>query len=193
VNDHGHIGRQFAAIGLTALFAGLAYNALSDTGLPLIRKAPPKVAVPDGEIFGTGNASAGADTVSRDTAVRDTAGKSGEKAPFRVITLAQMKKIRDGGVGVIVDARTPGEFAAGHIARSVNLYAMEPENYVEWIADLPRDTLVAIYCSNPHCHFARSVAELLGTFGFTNLLLYDDGYDAWMDAGLPVIAGTVDR
>jgi len=52
---------------------------------------------------------------------------------------------------------------------------------------------VAIYCSNPHCHFARSVAELLGTFGFTNLLLYDDGYDAWMDAGLPVIAGTVDR
>jgi rhodanese-related sulfurtransferase len=179
------VGRQMAVILLSALFAGLAYNAFSGTGLPLIREAPPKVAVADEDIFGPGATPA----KTPEPAPASVKGDSEAREPFRVITLAQMKKIVDGNIGVIADARTPDEFAAGHIRRSVNLYAMEPENYVDRIADLPRDTLVAVYCSNPHCNFARTVAELLETFGFTNVLLYDDGYDGWTDAGLPVVPG----
>jgi rhodanese-related sulfurtransferase len=175
-------GREFTVVLLTAVFASLVYNAFSGTGLPLIREAPPKVVVSDEEIFGAPAPAA----LSGET-------DSAEPGPFRVITLGQMRKILDGKSGLIADARTPEEYAAGHIAGSVNLYAMEPENYVERIADLPRDTLVVVYCSNPHCPFARTVAGLLGTFGFTNVLLYDEGYDGWTDAGLPVVSGADDR
>jgi len=204
-------GRQIAVIVTASLFAGLAYNAFSGTGLSLIRVAPPKVSVSDEEIFGGGKPDgAAADTVSTSATVpaadtlpaagatpptgtpkaADTDGAGQE--PFRVITLAQMEKIVKEKVGIVADARTPDEYAAGHIGGAVNLYAMEPENYVDRIADLPRDTLITVYCSNTHCHFARSVAELLGTFGFTNVLLYDDGYDGWTGAGLPVVAGDGD-
>jgi len=183
------IAREFIVILLTTVFVSLVYNAISDTGMPLIRKAPPKVSVSDEEIFGGGEQQLDRDTPAGLTARTDTA----EQEPFRVISLAQMRKILDGKSGIIADARTPDEYATGHIPGSLNLYAMEPENYVELIADLPRDTLVTVYCSNPHCPFARSVAELLGTFGFTNVLLYDDGYDGWIDAGLPVVTGADDR
>ncbi len=170
---------EFAAVLLTAMFAAFIYNAFSDPGLPLVRQAPPKVSVSDEEIFGEGNGG-GADALSPDDG-------TGSQEPFRVITIGQMQKIIAGNTGFLADARTPDEYLAGHIAGAVNLYAMEPENYVERIADLPRDTLVTVYCSNPHCPFARTVAELLGTFGFTNVLLFDGGYDEWTGAGLPVV------
>ncbi len=178
-------GRQVAVILATALFAGFTYNAFSGKGLPLVRTAPPTREVADEEIFGGGGIAAAPVPAAETAADGDTAARE----PFRVITLPQMKRIVEEKHGLIADARTPDEYAEGHIRGSVNLYAMEPENYVEKIADLPRDTLVTVYCSNPHCNFARSVAELLGTFGFTNILLYDEGYDGWTGAGLPVVPG----
>jgi len=179
-DTHTSFGREITAVLLTALIAAFMYNAFSDTGLPLIRRAPPKVSVSDEEIFG-GSAAPGAAGVTQ----ADT-GRTPQE-PFRVISLGQMQKILAGNTGIVADARTPDEFAAGHIAGAVNLYAMEPENYVDRIADLPRDTLITVYCSNSHCPFARTVTELLVTFGFTNVLLFDDGYDAWTEAGLPVV------
>jgi rhodanese-related sulfurtransferase len=184
-DDNTSFGRGVLVISLTALFTALAYNGFSGTGLPLIRTAPPKVAVSDAEIFGHGGGQGGAAPAEAASAVEDSAAGG----PFRIITLSQMKRIVVEKKGIVADARTPDEYAAGHLAGSINLYAMEPENYVEKIADLPRDTLVAVYCSNPHCPFARTVAELLGTFGFTNILLYDDGYDGWTGARLPVVEG----
>jgi 3-mercaptopyruvate sulfurtransferase SseA len=64
--------------------------------------------------------------------------------------------------------------------------AMKPEEYLHWMVEIPRDTMVVIYCGNPVCHYGRTLAEFMGSFGFTNLLLYDDGWDDWTAAGLPV-------
>jgi rhodanese-related sulfurtransferase len=176
------LARGVAAVAALAVVAGFTYNLLSSNGLPLIRTEPVRIPVADSAIFEAhGAAVNGAAADTPRTAVIDTAGTGA----FRIINLDQMKRAVTEKKGLLFDARTPDEFAAGNIPGAVNLYAMAPETWVERIAGIPRDTLVIIYCSNPHCPFGRTLAEFLGSFEFTNILLFDAGWDAWSGAGLP--------
>jgi rhodanese-related sulfurtransferase len=170
--------KGMAAVIAMAVVVGFTHNAFSPSGVPLVRTAPVKVAVADSAIFGAPAARPGAPAA--DTSAQEA---------FRVITLDQMMRAVGENKGMLFDARTPEEYAAGHIPGAANLYAMAPESWVERIAEVPRDTLVIIYCSNPHCPFAKTLAEFLGSFGFTNMLLFDDGWDAWSGAGLPAASG----
>ncbi len=61
-----------------------------------------------------------------------------------------------------------------------------PVNILPRLAVIPRDTLIIVYCSNSECPLGRSLAEFLGVMEFKNLLLYDDGWDGWQKAGMPV-------
>jgi rhodanese-related sulfurtransferase len=177
------MGKEIGGLLLLAAVVGFTYNAFSPDSIPVVRTAPVKLAVSDSEIFG----GAAVDTTrDRRPETAPAPPETSGQAVFRVITLDQMKRAVSAKVGLILDARTPAEFEAGHVPRAMNLYALAPETWVEKIAGLPRDTLMVVYCSNPHCPFARTLAEFLGGFGFTNLLLYDDGWDGWSDAGLPV-------
>lgn len=177
------LGKEIATVLAVAVVTGFTYNAFSPEGVPLVRVAPVKVAVDDAEIFGVP-----ADTLSRAPLAAASPETSGQGA-FRVISLDQMKRVVAERRAMVLDARTPAEYAEGHISGAENLYAVEPDTWVERIADLPRDTLLVIYCSNPHCPYGRDLAEFLGAFGFSNMLLYDDGWDGWTGAGLPASGG----
>ncbi len=181
---------DISAIIATALVVGFTFNAFSGDGVPLIRTAPVKVAVADSEIFSAGAARPAGDAPpgTGPAAAAATAETTGQ-AVFRVITLAQMQRVAAEGRGMILDARSPAEYEAGHIGGALNMYAVEPESFVERIVDIPRDTLLVIYCSNRHCPYGRDLAEFLGAFGFTNMLLYDDGWDGWAEARLPSVTG----
>jgi rhodanese-related sulfurtransferase len=176
--NNGSLPRGVAAVVAMAVVVGFTHNVFSPNGLPLVRTAPVRLSVADSAIFGAHQAGPGV-----------AAAETSTVGAFRVITLGQMKRAVEEGKGMLFDARTPDEFAAGHVPGAQNLYAMAPEAWVDRIAEVPRDTLVIIYCSNPHCPFGKSLAEFLGSFGFTNMLLFDDGWDAWSGAGLPAAAG----
>lgn len=173
------------AVSLVALAAavGFIFNAFSPDGIPLLRNNPEKVSVPDSELFGDPGLPATDPALSGDT--------PGSAAPetLRIISLDQLKRVIDQKKAMLIDARTPEEYDEGHIAGAVNFYAMEVGNYFDRIVEIPRDSLVVMYCSNPHCHFARTLAGFFLDFGFTNILLYDDGWDGWTDAGMPVATG----
>ena len=177
------LGRDIAALIAVAAVAGFTYNALSKSGLPLIRVAPLKTAVSDSAIFGGAAPPASPGPAGASETASDSA------SALRIVSLSQMQRAFEEKRGLLYDARTPEEFAAGHIPGAVNLYAMAPETWVERIAEVPRDTLILIYCGNPHCPFGRSLAEFLGQFGFSNLVLFDEGWDAWEAAGLPAAEG----
>jgi rhodanese-related sulfurtransferase len=181
MNQNESLPKGVAAVAVLVVVAGLTYNAVSSNGLPLVRTEPVRIAVDDSAIFGAPAASVQPPAPASGSSAADTA----ETGAFRIITLEQMKRAVAEKKGLLYDARTPDEFSAGHVPGARNLYAMAPETWVEQIAEIPRDTLVIIYCSNPHCPFGRTLAEFLGSFGFTNMLLFDAGWDAWSGAGLP--------
>ena len=87
---------------------------------------------------------------------------------------------------VVLDVRTPEEFAEGHLegAVLVDFYAAD---FAEQLAALDTDVPYLVYCrSGNRSGQAMGVMEQLG---FTSAADIDGGIVAWADAGLPVTTG----
>jgi len=87
---------------------------------------------------------------------------------------------------VVLDVRTPEEFAEGHLegAVLVDFYAAD---FAEQLAALDTDVPYLVYCrSGNRSGQALGVMEQLG---FASAVDVDGGIVAWADAGLPVTTG----
>ena len=91
----------------------------------------------------------------------------------------------DGDAGpVILDVRTPEEWAQGHLPGALHIDILGP-GFAEAIAALPRDATYAVYCKAGG-RAANAIAALaeLGVDGATNLGGLEDAAEA---TGLPII------
>lgn len=201
------LSKEIAGIIALAVVLGLLYNVFSPNGIPLIRKSPTKVAVSDSALFAPTTDSL------RQSLLNDTSRLPGVKviAPlheqalagkgpaaagvqsepaYKVVTLGQVKKILAQGKAVFIDAREPEEYKKGHIAGARNIPAMEEDQHFPDLVQIPRDTLIVVYCNNAECHLGRMLTEFLATMEFKRLFLYDDGWDGWTKAGMPIDSTT---
>ena len=94
-------------------------------------------------------------------------------------------RIAKGQGPLVVDVRTPQEYAAGHIPGAINV----PIDQVgQRAAELRGRGAVALYClKGPR---ARAGEDALAKAGARDLLHVDGGYAAWEAAGLPVVEGS---
>jgi len=85
---------------------------------------------------------------------------------------------------VVLDVRTGGEYAAGHIANAINI-DVEGMTFDGYIKSLDKDAKYAVYCQSGR----RSVNAIkkLQDAGFTNLFNLKNGILDWQGAGLPVV------
>ena len=84
---------------------------------------------------------------------------------------------------VLLDIRTPEEFAASRVEGSINVdfYAAD---FRDRIAALDRDTTYVVYCRSGNR--SASAMELFDELGFTSVYEVEDGILAWVGAGLPL-------
>lgn len=83
---------------------------------------------------------------------------------------------------LIVDARAPSDFAAGHIPGAVNIpYYDMAKRYSE----VPKDKWIITYCACPHAE-AEEAARQLVKNGYTKVKVMDEGYFGWVDKKYPV-------
>lgn len=84
---------------------------------------------------------------------------------------------------VVLDVRTPQEFAQGHIAGAVNVDVESPD-FATRIAKRDKNVPYAVYCRSGR----RSgiALELMVRQGFTTVYHLDGGITAWQEAGKPV-------
>lgn len=93
---------------------------------------------------------------------------------------------RKPGTWLILDVRTPEEFAAGHLGQAVNI------SHDRLAEQLPQ---IQPYASKPVLLYCRSgnravkAAEILTEAGFTDLHHLTGDMLAWDAAGLPVVKG----
>lgn len=99
------------------------------------------------------------------------------------VDVAGLKSVVDGGPALVVDVRTPEEFATGHVpgARNIPVSAL-PDRLAE-LADA-RDKDVYLICAVGG-RSARATA-MLAEAGFTHPINVEGGTDAWRDAGYPL-------
>jgi rhodanese-related sulfurtransferase len=84
---------------------------------------------------------------------------------------------------VVLDIRTPDEFAAGHLAGATNIDFQGADFQVR-LAQLDRDQTYLLHCAS-----GRRSQSSLSTFsalGFKSIIHLDGGIQAWKSAGLPV-------
>lgn len=97
--------------------------------------------------------------------------------PAQAEVLIQAKKV------TVLDVRTPGEYAAGHIAGATNLDS-SANDFEQKLSALARDKTYMVHCAS-----GRRSARSLETFrklGFKEIVHLDGGLKAWGKAGKPV-------
>ncbi len=106
-----------------------------------------------------------------------------ESSKVASITAAELQARRESGVAapVVIDVRTAGEYASGHIPGAVNIPF---DQVARRIAEIDAPHGVALYCMvGPR---ARKGESALLAAGYENVLHLEGGLAAWLAAGLPV-------
>lgn len=82
---------------------------------------------------------------------------------------------------LLLDVRTPEEFASGHIAGAVNIPLQElPQR----LGEVPQDRTVVLYCRSGNR--SAQAASILESAGYSGLYDIAGGVLAWQGSGLPL-------
>lgn len=101
-------------------------------------------------------------------------------APVTQEALVERQQQADTGL-VVLDVRSPGEFAAGHVPGAINI----PHDRIgERLAEVPRDKDVVLYCQSGRR--AGIAAQVLAEQGYTRLFHLEGDIAAWKANGRPL-------
>jgi rhodanese-related sulfurtransferase len=105
-------------------------------------------------------------------------------SPQAALDLIQQNE--DNADFIILDVRTPSEYADGHIEGAINI-DFYSSAFEETLKTLDRDDTYLIYCrSGNRSGQARNLMEGLG---FAEVYNLSGGINAWQDAGLATVQG----
>ena len=87
---------------------------------------------------------------------------------------------------IIIDVRTPAEFATGHIENAVNIcVTCTDPAFSDAIAGLEKTRTYFVYCGSQHR--SPTAIAAMQQAGFTSLYELTGGLATWVAAGLPVV------
>jgi rhodanese-related sulfurtransferase len=84
---------------------------------------------------------------------------------------------------VVLDVRTPDEFAAGHI-KGAKLVDFKSTNFATKLGELDRNKTYLVHCAVGGR--SRGSLETFRKLGFKSIVHLDGGFSAWKRAGKPV-------
>lgn len=149
---------------------------------PRSRKALPALLASGALFLGACSAATGAEETPQQVAGPPAATVAAEGV--RVVDPAAAAELLAATPApILVDVRTPQEFAEGHLD-GATLVDLNAPDFADRIASLDRDASYVIYCRSGN----RSAAarEVMAELGFTDVADIRGGIQAWSAAGLPV-------
>lgn len=104
--------------------------------------------------------------------------------PEGFLSAGNVEKVKEAiGAGVVlVDVRTPEEYAKGHLPDAINVSLRELADGLDMI---PTDNAVIVYCGSGHR--AALAVTVLQMLGFDNTKTFTGSYKAWVAAGEAVV------
>jgi len=99
------------------------------------------------------------------------------------VGVEEFDKLRADKKNIVLDVRTPEEFAKGHIAGAINLDFNAPD-FQKKVAELDKSKTYLVHCAGG----VRSAkaCTLMDKIAFTNIINLEPGFRAWEKAGKPV-------
>jgi rhodanese-related sulfurtransferase len=144
--------------------AGLVYNAFSTAGIPLRTPVQPSFE----------------EQISWSLHIQGLR-----------VALADARQAFDHKEATFIDARSPRDYAAGHIPGALNLPVSEFESRSrEVFKHLPKDARIITYCAGESCQSSILLARMLiEKLGYSRTQVFFDGWHAWGKAGYPFVTG----
>lgn len=94
------------------------------------------------------------------------------------------------GTAFIVDARPLHEYVESHIPGAYHLpFEAFLKGQPAVLDLLPQEFPIIIYCGGGDCDASHKVQEMLTNYGYVELHVFEPGYPAWIEAGLPTEQG----
>ena len=120
--------------------------------------------------------------------VSATAGPTASSAPAAGSSLsatdfAAAAKLPD---TMLLDVRTPSEFAAGHITGAVTI-DVESATFAQTVATLDPAKTYAVYCRSGNR--SKTAMAAMGQAGFNHLFDLAGGIGAWQSSGGQIVTG----
>lgn len=104
---------------------------------------------------------------------------------FANITVDKAKSMLDESAGyILLDIRTPGEFASGYIEGAINIDYYE-SNYRDELAKLDRDKVYIIYCRSGN-RSGKSL-RIMKSLGFKTVYNVLGGINKWKSSGYGLV------
>lgn len=114
-------------------------------------------------------------------------GDTSEPGELRLVSVQEGAEIQAEPPSdlVILDVRTPEEFAEGHLegAVMIDFYDLD---FADQLAELDPDVPYLLYCRSGNR--SGQTLALMEELGFTDVADVDGGINQWQAAGLPVVA-----
>lgn len=109
--------------------------------------------------------------------------QKGDAPQFKNVSPEEFQKTVKEKPGLLLDVRTPKEFASGRIAGATNIDFFG-EHFKEEIAKLDKSKPVYVYCRSGG-RSGKTMAQM-ESMGFTTVLNLDGGVLGWTKKGLPL-------
>lgn len=118
--------------------------------------------------------------------VREDVPLEQQEEKWETVTAADVMEHINSGTAIIIDARDPNEYEAGHIPGSLNLSETQFIDTFQELGDsLPREIPLIVYCQGGDCDQSHAVLDQLSEFGFEMLMIYNEGWNEWKETGYP--------
>ncbi|TXH75731.1 rhodanese-like domain-containing protein [Thiobacillus sp.] len=104
----------------------------------------------------------------------------------RIIDRGELLACMDSGMAMsLIEALPERDYNEAHLPGAIRLNHDEVrERASELLPD--RDALVVAYCASATCRNSHMAAGTLASLGYTQVAVYAQGKQDWIDAGLPV-------
>lgn len=119
-------------------------------------------------------------TTSETVSVQSVEETSTQKAIAEDVNVDKFKELVESGNGLILDVRTPGEVAEGHIENATHIDIFDTQ-FKAKVAELDKAKPVYVYCRSG----GRSgrAMDLMKAIGFKTVYNLEGGIGAWNNAG----------
>jgi rhodanese-related sulfurtransferase len=102
----------------------------------------------------------------------------------QTIGAAELVEVVEAGDAVLLDVRTPQEYASGHLPGAVNIDLSDP-TFAQQIEALPTQETYVVYCRSGNR--SAEAATVMSEAGFTDVRDVDAGLQTIAQAGVPLV------
>lgn len=96
------------------------------------------------------------------------------------IRLIDVKHLLLSPSSIVVDARSPAIYAAGHIPRAINIPRnIATDHLDDVLRGISRSSIIIVYCSGLGCDDSAIVARGLSSIGFLDVRVFEGGWNEW--------------